>query len=590
MMFRPVLISSLAVASSAIFAAMIDQTVRTEVGRIESTGAIASMQPDEKIAGDREAERSETDHMHATTRYHTENGTKHQEATTERLSDMKGNWKDQEGKRGLLREDLQDLRRSYNDVHDENKKARWSHGLENPDQILDFINECQKNMEVFMKLKILELGKSILRVSNEKLLKLSLTVNSRSCEEPNFLSIFPHELSSEISKLAWKVFGDSIVNEIEKHLDYRMDSSQFQWHTVYMKEFTPKANNLYLMKSIDLLYKDSYVTEEALRNLFQNDKFLLLASAYNVWHLRSKAVVYQDSFLEITKSWCWQKGFKFLMSLNKVEEMRLNFLVLTEQIICRGNVYRINFEEDSEWNIFLKSFSNIKYSRKLSDIDQSRITQNSKSSYDYNSIIHKSFNSEDFIRVDIRNIMIFLFSMLAEKNGQGLRLFDGLLAGKIIEFLYFVETNIYPGIIMETKNHIMETTKLGERPKQLGYLLNDNKSFMDWLYLISTSSRVLISIDSVEHYESFMCSGGEISKSEAVQIKSMYEELEREVYNLHVENLERYTKFQEIANGLYMGLIPSKLLRKSLTDASARIQNKYQRHQHLYNTLYHRIV
>ncbi|KAH9445249.1 hypothetical protein Pst134EA_031521 [Puccinia striiformis f. sp. tritici] len=331
MMFRPVLISSLAVASSAIFAAMIDQTVRTEVGRIESTGAIASMQPDEKIAGDREAERSETDHMHATTRYHTENGTKHQEATTERLSDMKENWKDQEGKRGLLREDLQDLRRSYNDVHDENKKARWSHGLENPDQILDFINECQKNMEVFMKLKILELGKSILRVSNEKLLKLSLTVNSRSCEEPNFLSIFPHELSSEISKLAWKVFGDSIVNEIEKHLDYRMDSSQFQWHTVYMKEFTPKANNLYLMKSIDLLYKDSYVTEEALRNLFQNDKFLLLASAYNVWHLRSKAVVYQDSFLEITKSWCWQKGFKFLMSLNKVEEMRLNFLQKAER-------------------------------------------------------------------------------------------------------------------------------------------------------------------------------------------------------------------------------------------------------------------
>ncbi|KAI9618101.1 hypothetical protein H4Q26_012444 [Puccinia striiformis f. sp. tritici PST-130] len=91
MMFRPVLISSLAVASSAIFAAMIDQTVRTEVGRMNlqerpscllftnPLTAIASMQPDEKIAGDREAERSETDHMHATTRYHTENGTKHQE-------------------------------------------------------------------------------------------------------------------------------------------------------------------------------------------------------------------------------------------------------------------------------------------------------------------------------------------------------------------------------------------------------------------------------------------------------------------------------------------------------------------------------
>ncbi|POW14150.1 hypothetical protein PSTT_03152 [Puccinia striiformis] len=527
----------LAVASSAIFAAMIDQTVRTEVGRIESTGAIASMQPDEKIAGDREAERSETDHMHATTRYHTENGTKHQEATTERLSEqLKTPFPGNTGKRGLLREDLQDLRRSYNDMEP------W---IGKPGSDPRFYQRMPKKMEVFMKLKILELGKSILRVSNEKLLKLSLTVNSRSCEEPNFLSIFPHELSSEISKLAWKVFGDSIVNEIEKHLDYRMDSSQFQWHTVYMKEFTPKANNLYLMKSIDLLYKNSYVTEEALRNLFQNDKFLLLASAYNVWHLRSKAVVYQDSFLEITKSWCWQKGFKFLMSLNKVEEMRLNFLVLTEQIICRGNVYRINFEEDSEWNIFLKSFSNIKYSRKLSDIDQSRITQNSKSSYDYNSIIHKSFNSEDFIRVDIRNIMIFLFSMLAEKNGQGLRLFDGLLAGKIIEFLYF-------GLSWKP---ISWKQQLGERPKQLGYLLNDNKSFMDWLYLISTSSRVLISIDSVEHYESFMCSGGEISKSEAVQIKSMYEELEREVYNLHVENLERYTKFQEIANGLYMGLI-----------------------------------
>ncbi|KAA1097688.1 hypothetical protein PGT21_017148 [Puccinia graminis f. sp. tritici] len=138
-------------------------------------------------------------------------GTKRKKVTSERVLNMKRNWKENKEKWEILGEDSQALKDLYHKVQSKNLESKQKYRSKSIENEMEFIEKCQQNMEVFQQLKLLKIGEFVPYFSNAKLMKLSLSDPPDNHEIPKFILDLPGELSSEITDTAWKQHAELLL-------------------------------------------------------------------------------------------------------------------------------------------------------------------------------------------------------------------------------------------------------------------------------------------------------------------------------------------------------------------------------------------
>ncbi|KAA1126863.1 hypothetical protein PGTUg99_028905 [Puccinia graminis f. sp. tritici] len=359
-------------------------------------------------------------------------------------------FKENEDKLNAFDEDCKKLQILLEEISDQHKWATGFQGARSEDfrNDLESSNIIHEKMVTFQKLKLLDL-----KILDPKLQKYS--EDSMRGKQLHHYEI----VSSEILLPGGiEAFVNSFVHEVKQILS----GCRYEYHysnISYNKSKILEDRKIfqYLWGAIDLLLKNNFINEEHVKQIFQGDKSLWMASRDHIIYLTHKlGKDIQEGMSNITGHWMWKMGHEFFNVFSEetwlMVNLELSFYNLKWKI--RNEAEYKYFAENEEFIAFFNSFSIEKYHdwfeyghRKPKhplDLDENK------------DIFENTIEIPEEFKIDVRNLRSMLIFTLRQDSEDMYR-----LTRDICEILAIVENSIFPGIIKisfsteQTKNPIL---------------------------------------------------------------------------------------------------------------------------------------
>ncbi|KAA1114802.1 hypothetical protein PGT21_023960 [Puccinia graminis f. sp. tritici] len=343
----------------------------------------------------------------------------------EQYSKLLGNWENNYEKMVILDESLKDLQDSYNEV----KKQVINHS-----QSKSIIELTMSMISILKEVKVLELGGSETTITDKLV--------SNNIIEPSYLKTWHEDIHSGVEP---SKFCNSFLDEIEKLvLVYKQPSKDL------MAPFKPEDGTTptwrFLLKSMNFLYKNGFITKEDFRNRFHRKDFVKALVDY-----ASHVFGDLDGLSSVTRHFKWRLLNDSFQDLGKEEERIVNYYYLTRKIERLANLknffkhdYILQLQPTNEFYIrnppeeLKKEVQElVKLFDVMNGIPEEENRTNAKNVKKNNSWLPNIFNTK-IVNQDIP-YEVKLDDSLRKTN----------ISASIVQFFEFIENEFFENIIQE---------------------------------------------------------------------------------------------------------------------------------------------
>ncbi|KAA1112650.1 hypothetical protein PGT21_004965 [Puccinia graminis f. sp. tritici] len=333
----------------------------------------------------------------------------------------------------LLFQELEVLKK-FSEEHQNPKQVYLE--AENKHKI--FVEETQKKILILKDLKLMELGYFDKISPYSKSLKSEL---SQHLETPNiqeWIKSTPHQQISPVAKQKGREFGLSILDEIKKEIvEYEVffcNGNREDPPLCALSKYLP-----YLFRTIDFLWKNEFINQDSIREMFQDNRILTRASL-TLRKLLSNLQLVGGYDTHITQQWFSPLGLQFFEALDEKTNVRIELELLAPDFSEWRDMYALGFPV--EWKEFGKSFSSQRYATHLESEKGPTILKN--------LVLNKDEFKQDVVYLLKCLIEICQVNIPHLNTGP----FLVLLSRKIADFLGFIQTYICPDMIEEVASQL----------------------------------------------------------------------------------------------------------------------------------------
>ncbi|KAA1079200.1 hypothetical protein PGT21_003603 [Puccinia graminis f. sp. tritici] len=307
---------------------------------------------------------------------------------------------------------------------------------------IELFETSKRKISLLTQWNLLKLGE--LDLYSELMILDSIFENS---QQDNFIQKFINESNRSNPNQMWEEFGCSLMNEMKELVT---NCSQ-QFNSLELVDPNPDfAASKYIIKTMNFLYKHSFINQELVRTSFQEEGFLRNVIQYILSYLKDSGEEEDyiwKVYVFITNHPCWSLMSEVFQVLSEKEIRNLNQSFLSEKVKFFGK--KLNQVSLSPpWKTGLNYFSS---QGKMSKWEGVNDTQKPRYLNGKETIqIPPSFNVPKELKDDIKHLTHILIKIYGPATANSQNTWENLkLSHAIFQYLDFIERNYHVEVTRE---------------------------------------------------------------------------------------------------------------------------------------------
>ncbi|KAA1066752.1 hypothetical protein PGT21_023811 [Puccinia graminis f. sp. tritici] len=355
---------------------------------------------------------------------------------------LRNKWAENQTQLGILFQDSEELKRLHVALHQDTGEYKGYSFLKKARKTS---KRLKKVTSIFKQLKLLELGGLEPKFSNFKNLEALL---KQSKEDAEMIKKLPPQAFPFIAKHSWRKLGKSCVNELEELI--------VQYSYSYISDIHHRVNHKggctvflpYAFKTIDFFFKNNFVNQETVKNLFQKQEILRMTANYNFdYFVPNIPYGINELTTDCNKLWFWPLRLSIFKEMSEKDERRMNFETLHQKLIQLLSYNYFNLGINECRNIH-ESLLSRKYLDQFKYIEEPK--ESILSPVPNGQVASKNYNytelEEDY--KSLLELMLKLEAMESDESEKGK--FREFLRLHVYWLLEFIEEEFCPGIMKQT--------------------------------------------------------------------------------------------------------------------------------------------